>query len=111
VATVAVHSVLARTQAALEKGRGAEAAQLLAPMLRPGSLAREDEFAIRSALAESWLLQDDLAQAAATLGRPPDTLREPISDAAFVRGEPPSGLRGGVLRDDVVTVFVPVTEE
>ncbi len=50
-------------------------------MLRPGSLAREDEFALRSALAESWLLQGDLAQAAATLGRPPDTLRESISDA------------------------------
>ena len=81
MATVAVHSVLARTQAALERGRGAEAAQLLAPMLRPGSLAKEDEFAVRSALAESWLLQDDLAQAAATLGRPPDALREPISDA------------------------------
>src|SRR5258706_6532874 len=40
-----------------------------------------------------------------------EALREPISDAAFVRGEPPSGLRGGVLRDDVVTVFVPVTED
>src|ERR1700741_5351545 len=50
-------------------------------MRRPGSLAREDEFAIRSALAEAWLLQDDLAQAAATLGRPPDALRESISDA------------------------------
>ena len=50
-------------------------------MLRPGSLAREDEFAVRSALAEAWLLQDDLAQAAATLGRPPDSLRESISDA------------------------------
>ena len=79
--TVAVQSVLARTQAALERGRGAEAAQLLGPMIRPGSLAREDEFAVRAALAESWLLQDDLAQAAATLGRQPDTLREPISDA------------------------------
>ena len=73
--------MLARTQAALERGRGAEAAQLLAPLLRPGSLAREDEFAVRSALAEAWLLQDDLAQAASTLGRPPDSLREPISDA------------------------------
>jgi DNA-binding NtrC family response regulator/tetratricopeptide (TPR) repeat protein len=73
--------VLARTQGALERGRGAEAAQLLAPMLRPGALPREDEFAVRSALAEAWLLQDDLAQAAATLGRPPDSLREPISDA------------------------------
>ena len=81
MATVAIHSVLARTQGALERGRGAEATQLLAPMLRPGALAREDEFAVRSALAEAWLLQDDLAQAAATLGRPPDSLREPISDA------------------------------
>ena len=50
-------------------------------MLRPGSLTREDEFAIRSALAEAWLLQDDLAQAATALGRPPDSLREPINDA------------------------------
>jgi len=81
VATVAVHGVLARTQATLERGRGADAVQLLAPMLRPGSHTREDEIAIRAALAEAWLLQDDLAQAAATLGRPPDTLREPISDA------------------------------
>jgi DNA-binding NtrC family response regulator/tetratricopeptide (TPR) repeat protein len=45
------------------------------------SLARDDEFAVRAALAEAFLLQDDLAQAAATLGRTPDTLREPISDA------------------------------
>jgi hydrogenase-4 transcriptional activator len=81
VATVAVHGVLARTQAALERGRGADAVQLLTPMLRPGSLTREDEITVRAALAEAWLLQDDLAQAAATLGRPPDTLREPVSDA------------------------------
>jgi DNA-binding NtrC family response regulator/tetratricopeptide (TPR) repeat protein len=81
VATVALHGVLARTEASLERGRGAEAVQLLAPMLRPGALSREDEIAVRAALAEAWLLQDDLAQAAATLGRPPDTLREPISDA------------------------------
>src|SRR5438552_16310629 len=44
-------------------------------------MPKEDESAVRSALAESWLLQVDLAQAAATLGRPPDALREPISDA------------------------------
>src|SRR5689334_17668076 len=68
VATVAVHGVLARTQATLERGRGADAVQLLAPMLRPGSLTREDEIAVRAALAEAWLLQDDLTQAAATLG-------------------------------------------
>jgi hydrogenase-4 transcriptional activator len=81
VATVVVNAVLARTQAALERGRGAEAVQLLAPMLRPDALSREDEIAMRAALAEAWLLQDDLAQAAATLGRPPDTLRETITDA------------------------------
>jgi hydrogenase-4 transcriptional activator len=81
VATVAVQSVLARTHSTLERGRGAEAAQLLQPTLRPGALSREDEFAVRCALAEAWLLQDDLAQAATALGRPPDSLREPISDA------------------------------
>ncbi len=79
--TATVQSLLARTRAALERGRGAEAAQILGPALRSGSLPREDEFAIRSALAEAWLLQDDLTQAAATVGRPPDALREPISDA------------------------------
>ena len=50
-------------------------------------------------MAEAWLLQDDLTQASSVLGRPPDTLREQISDArlsnswrlhgriAFARGE------------------------
>jgi DNA-binding NtrC family response regulator/tetratricopeptide (TPR) repeat protein len=37
--------------------------------------------AVRSALAEAWLMQDDLAQAASALGRPPSGIREPISDA------------------------------
>jgi DNA-binding NtrC family response regulator/tetratricopeptide (TPR) repeat protein len=81
VKTVAVQSLLARTQAALERGRGAGAVQLIGSILRSGSLPREDELAVRSVLAEAWLLQDDLAQAAATLGRPPDALHEPISDA------------------------------
>src|ERR671925_640153 len=66
---------------ALERGRGAEAAQLLMQLLRSGSLSRQDELAIRSSMAEAWLLQDDLAQAAAALGRPPDTLREQIPPA------------------------------
>src|SRR5688572_32538253 len=81
VATQSVQSTLARAQAALERGRGAEAAQLLAPIVRSGSLRREDELAVRAALTEAWLLQDDLAQAATALGRPPDTLREKIADA------------------------------
>jgi hydrogenase-4 transcriptional activator len=82
VATAApVQSTLARSQLALERGRGADAAQLLTPLLRAGFLKREDEWVVRAALAEAWLLQDDLTQAAAALGRPPDALRERIPDA------------------------------
>jgi DNA-binding NtrC family response regulator/tetratricopeptide (TPR) repeat protein len=80
VATASVQSTLGRANGALERGRGAEAAQLLLPLLRV-SLSREDEVAVRAALAEAWLLQDDLAQASAAVGRPPDALREPIADA------------------------------
>ena len=50
------------------------------PLLR-GSLTREDELAVRASLADAWLLQDDLVQAASALGRPPDALRDAISDA------------------------------
>ena len=72
---------MSRATAALERGRGAEAAQLLLPIVRAGSLNREDELMARAALAEAWLLQDDLVQATAALGRTPDTLREKIPDA------------------------------
>ncbi len=81
VATGSVQSTLGRANAALDRGRGAEAAHLLSPVFRAGALTREDELAVRSALAEAWLLQDDLVQAAAALGRPPDALRDPIPDA------------------------------
>jgi DNA-binding NtrC family response regulator/tetratricopeptide (TPR) repeat protein len=64
----------------LERGRGAEAAHVLAPLLRSGTLNRPDELTVRAALAEAYLLQDDLTQAAATLGRTPDTLRDQLSD-------------------------------
>jgi DNA-binding NtrC family response regulator/tetratricopeptide (TPR) repeat protein len=77
---VAVQSVLiARAAAALERGRGPEAVQLLGPALRSATLTREDELAVRSALAEGWLLQDDIEQAGAALGRPPDTFRDTVS--------------------------------
>src|SRR5918998_133743 len=72
---------MARANSALERGRGGEAAQTLAPLLRSGTLSREDELEVRAALAEAWLLQDDLVQAAAALGRPPDALREALPDA------------------------------
>ena len=78
--TGSIQSTVARGNAALERGRGPEAAELLGTALRAGTLPREDEIAVRTALAEAWLLQDDLAQAGAALGRPP-TVREPISDA------------------------------
>jgi DNA-binding NtrC family response regulator/tetratricopeptide (TPR) repeat protein len=99
VAVAQLSSTLARVGAALERGRGAEVPPLLQSVLRSGSLSREDEFTVRAALAEAWLLQDDLTQASSVLGRPPDTLRETISDArlshswrlhgriAFARGE------------------------
>ena len=79
--TQAVQSTITRATAALERGRGAEAAQQLQPVLRGGSVSREDEFAVRAALAEAFLLQDDLVQAASALGRLPDSLREKLSDA------------------------------
>jgi DNA-binding NtrC family response regulator/tetratricopeptide (TPR) repeat protein len=52
---------------------------MLGPTLRSSSLTRDDELAVRSALAEAWLLQDDPDHAAAALGRTPDTFRDTIS--------------------------------
>ncbi|MGE3955156.1 MAG: sigma 54-interacting transcriptional regulator [Vicinamibacterales bacterium] len=76
-----LHALLARAGGALERGRGPEAVQILAPLLRSAVLSREDDLAVRSALAEGWLLQDDVDQAAAVLGRTPDTFRDTISPA------------------------------
>ena len=97
--TGTTQSILARAAVALERGLGQGAAQLLTPVLRAGALSREDDVSVRAALTEAWLLQDDLTQAAAALGRTPDSIRDPISDArlstlwrlhgrvAFARGE------------------------
>jgi hydrogenase-4 transcriptional activator len=73
-----LQSLFGRAAAALERGRGAEAAQLLTPALRSGSLTRDDELTIRSLIAEAALLEDDLDQAASALGRPPDTFRDTV---------------------------------
>src|SRR5204863_5926077 len=81
VPSSSLQALLSRAGTALERGRGPEAAQLLAPALRSAGLTREDELAVRSALAEAWLLQDDLEQAATALGRTPDTFRDTISAA------------------------------
>jgi DNA-binding NtrC family response regulator/tetratricopeptide (TPR) repeat protein len=81
VPSSSLQALVSRAAAALERGRGPEAVQMLAPALRSASLAREDELAVRSALAEAWLLQDDLDQAASALGRPPDTFRDTVSSS------------------------------
>jgi DNA-binding NtrC family response regulator/tetratricopeptide (TPR) repeat protein len=92
-------ALLARAGRALEQGRGPEAVQSLAPLLRSAVLSREDELAIRSSLAEAWLLHDDIEQAATSLGRTPETFRDTVSPArlaalwrlhgriAFLRGD------------------------
>jgi DNA-binding NtrC family response regulator/tetratricopeptide (TPR) repeat protein len=79
VLSAALQRVMTRAQAALERGRGAEAIQLLQQALRSTSLTRDDELAMRVVLAEAWLLQDDLTQASASLGRPPDAIRESVA--------------------------------
>jgi len=81
VVTTAVQATLARARAALERGRGPEATQLLTPLHNSGTLSTDDAIAVRAALTEGWLLQDDLPRAAAALGRAPDTYREPLSHA------------------------------
>ncbi|HUK35752.1 MAG TPA: sigma 54-interacting transcriptional regulator [Vicinamibacterales bacterium] len=73
-----VQALLARAATALERGHGADAVQMLAPVLR-STLARDDELAVRATLAEAWLQQDDLDQAATALGRPPDTFRDAVA--------------------------------
>jgi DNA-binding NtrC family response regulator/tetratricopeptide (TPR) repeat protein len=74
-----LQTLLGRAGAALERGRGPEAAELLVPALRSSTLTRDEELAVRAALAEAWLLQDDPDQAASALGRPPDTFRDTVS--------------------------------
>ncbi len=74
---------MARAAAALQRGRGAEAIEALSRALDSTGLRREDELAARCAMAEAWLLRDDVAQAAAVIGRPPDVLREPVPPAVL----------------------------
>jgi DNA-binding NtrC family response regulator/tetratricopeptide (TPR) repeat protein len=88
---------------ALEQGRGAEAVNLLLRALKRPGQSREDQLQIRCALAEAWLLQDDIRQANEALGRPPEA-RERMDPAklsqcwrvhgrlATARGEPSRGI-------------------
>ncbi len=88
---------------ALERGHGADAATLLIRALRQPGLGRDQQVQIRCALAEAWLLQDDVRQATEALGAPPQG-RERIDPArlsdlwrahgrlAVARGEPSRGI-------------------
>jgi hydrogenase-4 transcriptional activator len=78
VVSVALQPILARAQTALERGDAARATEHLAQSLRSTTITREDELTVRATLAEAWLLQDDIDQASAVVGRPPDTLRETV---------------------------------
>ena len=56
---------------ALERGHGADAVDLLLAAARRPDLSRDDRAQVRCALAEAWLQQDNLAEAAAALGPEP----------------------------------------
>ena len=79
VPSPSLQALQTRAGAALERGRGPEAADMLTPVLKSSNLSREDELALRCTLAEAWLLQDDPDHAAAALGRAPDTFRDTVS--------------------------------
>jgi hydrogenase-4 transcriptional activator len=92
-----------RAVEALEQGHGAEASSLLVRALRAPGLRADEQIRIRCALAEAWLLQDDLRQATEALGRPPDGRERAdparLSDLwrlhgrlAAARGEPSRGI-------------------
>ena len=72
---------MARASAALQRGRGVEAIEWLSEALALPGLRREDEIALRCALAEAWFQRDEVAQAGAVLGRPPDASREALPPA------------------------------
>src|SRR5687768_2066277 len=65
---------------ALERGHGADAVDLLIAAGKRPDLSRDDRAQLRSSLAEAWLLQDDVAKAAAALGGEPHA-RERLNPA------------------------------
>ena len=79
--TIAFQPALARARAALERGRHGDAIGILTQALKSSGFKQEDELGLRFTLAEAWLMADDIAQAAAILGRPPDAAREDLPPA------------------------------
>jgi DNA-binding NtrC family response regulator/tetratricopeptide (TPR) repeat protein len=83
VVTIAFQPALARARAALERGRHTDAIPVLTQAIKSSGLKPEDQLALRCTLAEAWLLGDDVVQAAAILGRPPDSSREDLPPAVL----------------------------
>ena len=81
--TIAFQPALARARAALERGRHSDAIAVLTQALKSSGLKPEDQVALRCTLAEAWLLGDDVTQAAAMLGRPPDSSRQELPPAVL----------------------------
>ena len=79
--TIAFQPALARARTALERGRHADAIGILTQALKSSGVKHEDEVGLRCTLAEAWLMGDDLAQANAALGRPPDSPRDDLPPA------------------------------
>ncbi len=87
----------------LEHGFGGDAASLLVRALKQPGMPRDEQVQVRCALAEAWLLQDDVRQATEALGAPPEG-RERLDPArlsdlwrmhgriAVARGEPTRGI-------------------
>ena len=65
----------------MERGRHADAIAVLTQALKSSGLRTEDELGLRCALAEAWLMGDDVSQAANVLGRPPDSSRVDLPPA------------------------------
>jgi DNA-binding NtrC family response regulator/tetratricopeptide (TPR) repeat protein len=100
---VAAEDLYTQAVQALEHGFGADAAGLLVRALKQPNLTRDEQVQIRCALADAWLLQDDVRQATEALGAPPEG-RERLDPArlsdlwrmhgrlATARGEPSRGI-------------------
>ena len=77
---LATQDLYSQATEALAQGRGADASSFLVRALKRPGLPLNEQIQIRCALAEAWLLQDDIRQATEALGRPPEA-RERIDPA------------------------------
>ena len=63
IAGMATPDLFGQALRALEQGRGADATTLLVRAMKRPGLGRDEQIQLRCALAEAWLLQDDIRQA------------------------------------------------